>query len=300
MNINSKDTLWLGGVVNYEKESKLLKRLEQWIKYLVVWSYESLRDSTVTKIVPEKDKTAKFTRDAVSWERCRIQKRIDVPGGFKPLIENKYLKAIENAFDPHTDYLSIDERISRKHELSKSSGSFGIEVTQNVIGEIEITSVEPGSPAWFSNMINEGDVILSIKGNDSTILEMRCVTVSEIEGFLNGVNHIQAVFKIRKKTGTIESVNLQKVLLDVKQNTVRGYVLKENETKTGYIYLPSFYTEFYYGSYFSQGCASDLAKELIKLKNDSITGLILNLRDNGGGLVTEALRIAGLFIDYGG
>jgi carboxyl-terminal processing protease len=130
-------------------------------------------------------------------------------------------------------------------------------------------------------------------------LDLRCISIAEVEEFLSGIDYKQAVFKIRKKSGSILNIPLQKELIDVKQNIIRSFILKGSQ-KIGYIYLPSFYTEFYYDSYFSQGCASDLSKELLKLKNDSISGLILDLRGNGGGLVAEALRIAGLFIDYGG
>jgi carboxyl-terminal processing protease len=293
------DTLWLGGAVEYVKTASLFQRWENWIKYMVVWSYESQRDSSDTIINLTKQKTLELTKDALSWETCKIDRYINSSESIISYIEEQYLKAIANAFDPHTDFLSAQERTRRRDELSKTSGLFGISVDQNVAGGIEIKEVIPGSPAWNCNKINEGDVILSIKKSDGTMLELRCISISEVEEFLSGIDHKQAVFKIRKKSGPIIDIPLQKELIDVKQNIIRSFILKGNR-KIGYIYLPSFYTEFYYGSYFSQGCASDLSKELLKLKSDSISGLILDLRGNGGGLVAEALRIAGLFIDYGG
>jgi carboxyl-terminal processing protease len=296
---SQKDTLWLGGAVEYVKSASLVQRWEKWIKYMIVWAYESQRDSTDTTVCLSKKKTDELFKDAITWEKCKIDKYLSSSDVMVLFIEEQYLKAIANSFDPHTDYLSAQERTHRRDELSKTSGLFGIAVDQNVVGEIEIKEVIPGSPAWICNKINEGDVILSIKKGNGTLLEFRCISITEVEEFLSGIDHKQADFKIRKKTGAIIDVPLQKELIDVKQNIIRSYVLKENR-KIGYIYLPSFYTEFYYGSYFSQGCASDLSKELLKLKNDSICGLILDLRGNGGGLVAEALRIAGLFIDYGG
>lgn len=214
------------------------------------------------------------------------------------LLNEKYLTAISNSFDPHTEFHSIQQRMHRRDELSKTSGMFGFVVDQNFLGEIEIKEIIPGSPAWNSNQINEGDIILSMRKSDGALMELRCNSLYEVEEFLSGIDHKQAVFKIRKKTGSIVDIPLKKALVDVKENIIRSYVL-EGKRKIGYIYLPSFYTEFYYGSYFSQGCASDLSKELLKLKKDSINGLILDLRGNGGGLIAEALRIAGLFIDYG-
>ncbi len=299
LDFSRQDTILLGGETEYVTASALIQRWEKWIKYMVVWSFESQRDTSDTTINFSKEKSAKLTKDALSWEMCKINKYINSSAIISSYIEEQYLKAIANAFDPHTDFLSVEERTRRRDDLSKTSGLFGITVDQNFAGEVEIIEVIPGSPAWNCNKINEGDIILSIKKSDGTMLELRCISISEVEEFLSGIDHKQAVFKIRKKTGSIFDIPLKKELLDVKQNIIRSFVLNGNH-KIGYIYLPSFYTEFYYGSYFSRGCASDLSKELFKLKNDSITGLILDLRGNSGGLVAEALRIAGLFIDYGG
>lgn len=296
---SQKDTIWLGGAVEYVKAASLIQRWEKWIRYMIVWSYESQRDSSDTTINLSKGKTAALQKDALSWEKCKIDNYVKSSENITSFLEEQYLKAIANAFDPHTDFLSTEERTRRRDELSKTSGLFGITVDQNFSGGIAIKEVIPGSPAWNSNKINEGDVILSIKKSDGLVLELRCISISEVEEFLSGIDNKQAVFKVRKKTGAIIDIPLQKELFDVKQNIIRSFVLKGN-CKIGYIYLPSFYTEFYYGNYFSQGCASDLSKELLKLKNDSISGFILDLRGNGGGLVAEALRIAGLFIDYGG
>lgn len=299
VDLSRNDTLWLGGDVKYVSASDLPGRWELWIKYMIVWSCESQRDSTENTINTTKEKTAELLKDAISWEKCKIGKNINSSETMLLFLNEQYLKAIATAFDPHTDFLSAQERIHQRDELSKTSGMFGIMVDQNLVGEIEIKEIVPGSPAWNCNQINEGDIILSIKKSDGTLMELRCNSLYEVEEFLSGIDHRQAVFKIRKKTGSIVDVPLEKELIDVKQNIIRSYVLKGNR-KIGYIYLPSFYTEFYYGSCFSQGCASDLSKELLKLKKDSIDGLILDLRGNGGGLVVEALRIAGLFIDYGG
>jgi carboxyl-terminal processing protease len=298
IDLTQKDSICIGGTVQYADNSLQLKKWEQLLRYMVDLSFESQLDSADTISKLTKEKAATLLNDVVEWEKCKVHKLIGSENIIS-FIHDQYLKTVANAFDPHTDFLTTDEQLQRRHDLSKTSGSFGIMVDQNIIGEIEIVEILPGSPAWICNKINEGDVILSIKRDDGVTLKLKCTSLSEIEEVLNGINHHQAIFKIRKKTGSIIEVPLKKALIDVKQNIVRSYILKE-KSNVGYIYLPSFYTEFYSNNFYSQGCANDLARELLKLKNDSINGLILDLRGNGGGLVNEALRLAGLFIDFGG
>jgi len=81
------------------------------------------------------------------------------------------------------------------------------------------------------------------------------------------------------------------------ENTIKGYILKNNSNNIGYISLPSFYTDMLDGD--SPGCANDVAKEILKLEGDTIKGLIIDLRNNGGGSMSEAMNLAGIFIDEG-
>jgi carboxyl-terminal processing protease len=296
--LTSADTLWLGDSTIYVKQAAFRKKWDLWMKYMILWSYLLKRDSLKTEIIPTAEKTKEIFNDVIGWEKCKIKLKTNISGGIKGYTRKLYLTAIANAYDPHTNYLSEEERIQRIDNLSKSSGSFGIHIDMNFLGEIEITGITPGSAAWNSNKINEGDIILSIKKTDGSSIDLKCINYSYLNNFISSIDHKQAVFRIRKKNGNIVLVNLKKQMLDVEENTIRSYVLKGN-LSTGYVYLPSFYTDYYYGEYASKGCASDLAKELIKLKKENINGLILDLRSNGGGVLSEAIRMAGSFIDNG-
>jgi carboxyl-terminal processing protease len=292
------DTLWLNSKTVWGKQRDLKRKWEQWIKYLILWTIHNNADSTGTAVLPAGKELHKILSDVITRETCRIQLKINPPGEIMDFTGSLYLKAISSAFDPHTQYLSLAEAMQWETDLSKESGSFGIRINFNLIGEIEIVDLVPGGPAWNSTIINEGDVILDIKKRDGTTIDLRCATFDDVHNFLSSIGNKQTDFKIRKKNGKIISVSLKKELLNVDCNTIRSYVLK-GSASIGYIYLPLFYSDFTYANYFSKGCANDLAKELIKLKKDSIDGLILDLRDNGGGSLKEALRVAGIFIDQG-
>lgn len=116
--------------------------------------------------------------------------------------------------------------------------------------------------------------------------------------FLNNKEINEADFHIRKKDGKEVVLTLNKSRIEVQENIIRSYVL-EGRMKIGYIYLPSFYSQHESGLRSYKGCASDVAKELIKLKSENINGLIIDLRNNGGGSMQEALWLSGIFIDFG-
>jgi carboxyl-terminal processing protease len=217
--------------------------------------------------------------------------------GLEEYVGNSFLKAVAAAFDPHTEFFTVNEEQAFNDMLSKETKSFGFYFNNNDMGEIEIVMIVPGSSAWNSNLLNEGDVILSVKNNIGT-KDFACINYDEAYMFLSSENMNSAEFFVRKKNGKEISVVLGKEEIDVQENAIKSFLLQGSE-KIAYIYLPSFYTQAGTGGTIQKGCADDMAKEIIKLKAESISGLILDLRDNGGGSMMEAILLAGLFIDYG-
>ncbi len=298
MDLFANDTLHIEEKAHFVKQKSLSKKWEQWIKYTILWSYRNKGDSILSAIRPTPSETKRILGDVITRETCRISAKLNPLGGIRAFTGLCYLKALSNAFDPHTEYMSLSEKNQFESDLSKESGLFGLRFNFNVIGEIEISGIMPASPAWLSNKINEGDVVLDIKKSDGSRIDMRCINESDIDKFLFSTDDKPVDFRIRKKNGKILTVTLRKEMVDVEDNTIRSFILKGN-TSIGYIYLPSFYTDFSYNSYLSAGCANDVAKELIKLKGARIDGLIFDVRSNGGGAMEEAVRLAGSFVDYG-
>ncbi|MGH2564509.1 MAG: carboxy terminal-processing peptidase, partial [Ginsengibacter sp.] len=113
-------------------------------------------------------------------------------------------------------------------------------------------------------------------------------------------NHDKANFKIKKQDGTERTVVLlkEKMEEDDDHNKVKSFLLKGSKT-IGFISLPSFYQDWDNAGTGVNGCANDVAKEILKLKKENIEGLIIDLRYNGGGSLEEAVELSGIFIDYG-
>jgi carboxyl-terminal processing protease len=293
-----KDSMFTDKKLRFAERAQWNRKISQWIKYNVLSTLQNAADSSGVATLPAGDEKKKAIESAISRISCRFKFKLDPPEGIKAHVENAYLKALSLAFDPHTIYMSNSEAREFRGNLSKEAATFGISYSLNTIGEIVVDEVVPGGPAWSSNLINDGDIIIDIIKNDGKRLDMQCISLSELFAFLSTIGFNQTNFKVRKKNGKVIEVTLQKDVLTVDDNVIRCYLLNGSRN-IAYIYIPSFYHEFRYDNYFSSGCANDFAMELIKLKNAPIDALILDLRDNGGGSMNEALRIAGSLIDFG-
>ncbi len=236
-------------------------------------------------------------RQAIQRQQCRITAITTYHHDSEDYAHHCYLKAIASGFDPHTGFFTRDEQEAFYGSLSKTRKSFGIQFSRNDLGEMEITAIIPGSPAWNSNLMNEGDVILEVLSNGLT-KDLSCSSPSELATLLASSELSTAVFRIRKKSGKEIVVPLRKAKTAVQENVISSFVLRGKED-VGYIYLPSFYSQMENLYSTTEGCANDVATELIKLKREGISGLIIDLRDNGGGSMMEAILLAGIFIDYG-
>lgn len=217
-------------------------------------------------------------------------------------IETYYLMAYALSFDPHSMYLNQQMQSNFRQELSSEIERFGFNFNLNDADEIVISELMPGSPAWLSGDLKVDDRLIRVGFYEGKELRFQ-----EVEFGIIGLERLNKAFGnyqdkrivlIVKNTLGLEKVIELKKSKVFNDNELVKNVLISGQYPLGYIYLPDFYTDFS-GVDASKGCASDLAKCILKLKKDSIQGLILDLRGNTGGSLLEAIALAGMFIDYG-
>jgi len=292
---NSFDKIFFSTKKANSPEDKFKDEWKNFVKLKILYNYFSNDSIPSQNSFLNQKETIK--NEVLQREICRLKSRLKYEGGIQQYIEDKYLKAISEAFDPHTNYFTYNEQLDFINSLSQESESFGFEISKNEEEEIIIAEIVPGSPAWDSNLINEGDVILSMVTQNKQLKKFQCIsTVEAKELIISSQEEVE--FVVRKKNNKQVKVKLNKAIIDVEANVIQTFLL-EGQKKCGYIYLPSFYTDMDYEYYTPKGCANDMAKELIRLKKENIKGLILDLRNNGGGSMIEAIEMAGSFIDYG-
>ena len=236
-------------------------------------------------------------RDGIrAIESKSLKKILDHPAGFEEQVSQLYLNAVATGFDPHTNYFSQEGKEEFKSELSTETLSFGLELDENEKGQIVISQLTPGGPAWKSGDINEGDELLSLQWEGKEAVEIGGLVPEDVYEILDQSNNDRIVLKSRKQDGAVKVVFLRKEKIENEENIVKGFVLK-GEKKIGYIVLPAFYTQWENET--GSSCANDVAKEIVKLKKENIDALILDVRYNGGGSLGEAMEMAGIFIDEG-
>lgn len=274
------------------------KQLELNLKYdflNAVYNKLELDSTLAKKLTPALD--AEIRQKLAQKEKNYIQRKLQNRSDLEKTLLEDLLNAMALRFDPHSGYFSLSQKQDFEEELSSERLVFGIQFGENEDFEIVITGITPGSAAWNSNEMSEGDILLEITDHKGVKHELAKKGTDFLSTILGQANGNEATFKVKHKNGGISSVTLIRTKIENTDNSFTGYLLSNEKHKIGYIALPSFYTDF--EGDVQLGCANDVAKEILLLKKDSIQGLILDLRNNGGGSLKEAIELSGLFIDEG-
>lgn len=208
----------------------------------------------------------------------------------------EFMDAIANEFDPHSNYFSLSRKNDFENRLSKEAFLFGFSVIKGKHNSTVIGKIAPGGAAWNTNELHEGDVIVRVKEKGGESINCETEKYRTVKKFLIKSEADEITLTVLKEDGTRKKVGLKKQKTEVEDNVVKSFVL-HGEKKIGYISLPAFYSDFTGAG--ATGCANDVAKELIKLSQENVDAIILDLRYNGGGSMKEAVGLAGIFIDAG-
>ena len=221
------------------------------------------------------------------------------PGGLPQALGLLYCNTLASCYDPHSSFFSITQKEEFEQELGNRKYVFGFALKAGSEGTV-IDHVQPGSPAFRAGVLSEGDQLLALQWQGKEPINVADAGPDEVSGMLDASNHDDLTLTIRKADNTTRQVTLSKeqVSGEDEANRVKGLILK-GDRNIGYISLPAFYTDWDNHTERENGCAEDVAKEILELKKENIGGLILDLRYNGGGSLDEAVDLVGLFIDAG-
>lgn len=287
-------------------DASLRHRWQQWAKFQAVSNYLDAYMATANvtanrsrfstqniQLVPQ------LVTAAIQTVQTTLKNRID---GWKNETEadqfSVYLNAICAAYDPHTAYMVPD--VKEDFDISMKGSLEGIgAVLADEGGVIKITSVVPGSPAGRSNQISAGDEILKIGQNGQDFVPVTGTRLRDVVKQIRGKKGTKVTVVIRKPDGHTEIVPLVRDVIVMEESYARSLILQlqPDGPKIGYIQLPSFYRDF--TDYRSRNAADDIHKELLRLSRQGVSGIILDIRNNGGGALDDAIRIAGEFVESG-
>ncbi|AOW21502.1 carboxy terminal-processing peptidase [Urechidicola croceus] len=279
----------------YKDEQAIENYLSKKVRYSILTRMID-NDSIIENITSNFTALEKETKpEVIQNQLCLLDEILNQSGGIERFVEESFLNAFVHFQDPNSTFFNTIDKTIFENSLSSNQQTFGILTDKNKKGEIVIAHIIPGSAAFKNGNFEVNDVIISCT-NESTILETLCVSNEDVMAFLNEEQHQSVLFKIKKKNTTIHSIKLKKSKTKVEENSITGYVIKD-QSDYGYIKIPSFYTNL--ESPNGLGLANDVAKQLYKLQKENINGLIIDLRFNGGGSMKEAADLSGMFIDRG-
>ncbi|AXT51527.1 tail-specific protease [Aquimarina sp. BL5] len=208
-----------------------------------------------------------------------------------------YINSIVEEFDPHTYYFAPQDKDRFDIAMSGKLEGIGARL-QKKNDNVKIVEIISGGPAWRGNKVEVGDLIMKVKQEDETepvsIVGMR---LDDAVSLIKGPKGTKVVLTVKKVDGTIENVEIVRDVVELEETYAKSSLVKKNDKSFGIINLPKFY--FNMQDYNQRNAAKDVKQEIIRLKEQDMEGLVIDLRDNGGGSLQTVVDIAGLFIDKG-
>lgn len=226
---------------------------------------------------------------------CLSEYKKATPETFATELEDLFFKAFTQYFDPHTVYLSQNDKTTFLNGVSENNATFGLHFAINNSNEFYVTEIIPGSSAFENGSIEELDKLVKVKSAQENEIFANCSTYDKIQNYLQSNEYQKLNFTFEKKSGNTYEVELVKKNVKSIENKCYSYVFDFEGKKIGYLNIPSFYTD----ENGNNSMTNDVAIELLSLKRDRIEGLILDLKNNGGGDINEAIKLIGMFIDIG-
>jgi carboxyl-terminal processing protease len=227
---------------------------------------------------------------------CKVNNLLNPTEGFDNALYDRFFAVFCSYFDPHSTYFNYNDKASFVSSISTQSYSLGIYVGTEDGDDIIIDEVIPGGPAFKTHRIEKGDKLIKLASNGKEYT-VSCASMDAINNMVVSDTYKNVELTLRKKDGTVYSVNVVKEIMKDDQNLVYHYLLSSGNNKTGYLKIPSFYTN--YDNPDGKGVAADVATALAAMTKEDIKGLIIDLQYNGGGSMDEVIQLCGMFINYG-
>ena len=208
-----------------------------------------------------------------------------------------YLNTIVTQFDPHTSYLAPEAKEVFDQNISGKFQGIGARLFKRN-QQVEISEVIIGGPVWRDNLLNVGDIIIAVAQSlDEEPTEISLMKLSDATDLIKGEKDTNVYLTVKRVDGGIEQVEITRDIVELAETYAKSSIIKDDTSTYGLINLPRFYVDF--DDYGERNAASDIKKEILGLKSKGINGLILDLRNNGGGSLKTVVDITGFFIEKG-
>lgn len=287
--------------LNFSKSKEDLK--DAWRKSLKYQVLEKINEKLESQAkAKEKSDTVKIkTKEEFEVEaRKKLLKTYD--DYFKRLSEFKrndrlaiYFNVITSIYDPHTEYFAPKDKANFDATISGQFFGIGAQL-QEKDDYIKVTNIIPGTPSYRQGQLKEGDFILKVAQGAAEPVDVANMRLDDVVQLIRGKKGTEVRLTVKKPDGSIIIIPLIRDVVVIEDTYAQSVILK-GKKNIGYIKLPSFYADFNGNG--GPSCSRDMKKELLKLKDENVDGIIIDLRYNGGGSLNDVVDMTGLFIDKG-
>lgn len=287
---------------------------KRFIKYNILQEMESLNAKEEAQKAKKDSVIKNKLQDTIKLNILTLdQKRNKATGEVKDLLSETftrfkkrkkmdwftvYMNSYTEIFDPHTNYFS--PRDKEDFDVNFTGKVIGIgAIIQEKKGNLYLGALTVGAPAWKSKQLSEGDKILKVKSKpNQEAVNVVGMLSDEAVRLIRGEEGTPVTLTVEKKDKTIKEVTMIREEVAMEDTYAKSIIINApNAKKYGFINLPSFNAEFEKTN--GRNASDDIKNELIKLKGQKVDGVILDLRNNGGGSLTEVGDIMGLFMNAG-
>ncbi|HLG03904.1 MAG TPA: carboxy terminal-processing peptidase [Bacteroidia bacterium] len=275
----------------------------QYLKYQTMVRYIELKEEQ-DKAVEEKKPDLKIKKDTTLEREARMKVLKTQSDIFDRLAKvdrddrmSVYLNVVTGLFDPHSEFYPPADKAN--FDIAITGQLEGIGATlQEKDGYIKVASIVPGSPSWKQGQLKAGDLILKVGQGDKEPVDIVGMRVDEAVKLIRGKKGTEVRLTVQKPDGTNIVIPIIRDIVILEETFAQSAII-DQQKKVGYIRLPSFYADFTKDRSGKHTSSEDVRRELEKLKAENVSGVILDLRDNGGGSLMEVIRMMGLFIPQG-
>ena len=208
-----------------------------------------------------------------------------------------FLNSVVSAFGPHTTYMAPNIKETFDQDMSGKLEGIGARLQKKGI-YTHVVELVSGGPAWKQGELEEGDILLKVAQENEDPIDIVGMRLDDAIKFIKGPKDTKVTLSVKKKIdGSTKDITIIRDIVQLDETFVKSSVVLKDGKKFGIIDLPKFYINFDDRNF--RDSAKDMEKEIERLKDENVEGLLIDLRNNGGGSLDTAVKIAGLFVDKG-
>ncbi len=252
------------------------------------------KDSAIVKILPfdtlelkARTETLKFCKDWFKrWRKMDQKDKLSL-----------YANCITEIYDPHSNYFPPEEKANFDISMTGKLEGIGATLSEKD-GYVKVERIVPGSASARQGELKAGDLILKVAQGKADPVDIVDMKLDDAIQLIRGKKGTEVRLTVKKPDGSIHVIPIIREVVVIDESYARSAIVNFKGKRFGLIQLPSFYADFA-----AQGrgrhSSEDIRLELEKLNLEKVDGIVMDLRNNGGGSLADAIDMGGLFIKEG-